>query len=352
MGTTQAMKLRTREPLGGATSTLAVRSRPGVALAMLALGGLGAMAGCNVILGIDDYRDVAVEICGCKDVPEYVSNCQTQIRDSLAKADPDVRERWLGAYDTLGCGSCKEPNIVSCLQQPPVCRGLDDRCEGLLDCCGVVDEERSCIDGRCRACIPTNDPGAPSCNTTADCCGGVFRAGEVYCHEGRCIEEAPNCGRFIEACTENESCCGFEAGETTGRCTNGLGCFEQCLPDNANCPNCCAKLSGDGVAFLPANRACVDGPESATGFQYLVPPGATFCDIVCELGIDETCPEGYECKDLLINTVLSIQLCLGRNCPDGSCPDGFSCADIPVKAPDASASTPPVDVLKLCVPNK
>lgn len=330
--------------------------RGSLALASIALAAIFGTASCNALLGIDgeEYRDVALELCDCDLTNYLVSDCANQVRTRLAEASPEERERWLGEFETRNCEVCElGVDLVECLQGRPVCREAGESCSGALDCCGVYAETGACIGGSCAACIRTNDPAETrECTVNADCCGGTFRDSEVYCHEGRCFEEAPLCKNLFETCASASECCGSESGPDAATCRPGLGCFEQCLAGDVNCPDCCVKLSGPGLAVLPGDRACGDGPQTAEGFAFLVPNGLSFCDMVCELGVTEDCPAGYACKSYPVNTGISVQLCLAPDCPDGSCPDGFACAPMPVERPPGVPSAPEGYEYPLCVPRK
>lgn len=327
-----------------------------LALATIALAATFGTASCNALLGIDteEYRDVALELCDCELTNYLVSDCANQVRTRLSEATPELRQRWLGEFETRNCEVCEVGlDLVQCLQAPPVCRDAGESCSASLDCCGVFAETGACIGGSCSACIRANDPSETrGCAVSADCCGGTFRNGEVYCHEGRCVEEEPLCKNIFEACTNASQCCGFESGPTTATCGPGLGCFEQCLPGDVNCPECCVKLSGPGLAVLPGNRACGDGPQPAETFAYLVPNDRSFCEMVCELGVDESCPAGYACKSFAVNTLISVQLCLAPDCPGDVCPEGFNCAELKVEKPVDVPSAPEGYDTKLCVPQK
>ncbi len=234
---------------------------------------VSAVAGCNLALGLPDYEDAALQLCGCPGVPLAFTDCTTRVHDALADAKPKEREAWLSTFAAQECDTCKGElaNIAVCLQTAPVCREKGEDCERLLDCCGAI-------------------------------------YGTGYCYEGKCRVEAPSCKHAFDACETDDDCCGSEAG--LGKCyagDNGNICYEFCAsPDTAqNCPGCCTHIEGTN---LPKDDVCVDGAVAAASLEELTAGTAT-CQSACYLGVDEDCPAGTSCKRLSLGNGANLHYC-------------------------------------------
>jgi hypothetical protein len=288
-----------------------------VALASISLAAIFGAASCNALLGIDgdEYRDVAVDLCGCSEASTRFSDCQERVRSELVKADEETRERWLGNYDSKGCRSCDREAVESCLQSEPTCRRPADRCSEELDCCGALEGKAACLEGRCRQCRSVGE----DCTQSADCCGSIADPGGVYCHAGKCVAEAPGCLETFETCSASSECCGFEAvldTDSNGRCVRDPTsepddpniCFEPCLPNSVNCPGCCGRADNGGGG----TNVCLDGPRFATALvaSGLSLPGVPACEQLCELAVDESCPLGTRCVPTPFFDGVLLHLCV------------------------------------------
>lgn len=244
------------------------------ALASIALAALFGTASCNVLLGIDgdEYRDVAVELCGCPGVAQRFPDCQDRIRAALEAATPEDRAAWLRGVDANACAQCTSPEAVDrCIVAEPVCR-----------------------------------PEGGACERSIDCCESNTNPGDVYCHKGRCVHEPEGCGSTFASCTDTTSCCGAinnvlgEAPEYYAVCDtrDDPSCFEACIEGGLNCPGCCARVDG-----APGERTdvCIDGPDAALRFQQFIVTNDTLCDLTCVFGVDPSCPSELSCQRIRVS---------------------------------------------------
>lgn len=237
----------------------------------LACGALVALAaGCNLALGLPDYQDAAVQLCGCPGVAGLFSDCTTRVHDALEAASPEEREAWLSTFAAEDCGECGSVGV--CLQTEPVCRQPGEPCSKVADCCGLGD-------------------------------------GTGYCYEGECRREAPSCKHAFEPCQTADDCCGSEAGLAACYAgDDGPMCYEFCASaDQAqNCPGCCTHVEGAG---LPKDALCLDGTTAAALLESIT-LGATTCQSACYLGVDEDCPAGTQCERVSLGGGAQLHYCI------------------------------------------
>lgn len=297
--------------------------------------------GCASLLGVEDYKDSAGELCDLLEACYDFGQCQQHIGPPLDSAPASVRTLWLASLSDKGClEQCSSAR--RCLNMAPVCFGLTAPCTRIEECCGFLTGEAGCAapvgggpERCCKAdgasCVADDECcSIQGCDERTNTCGGeVCKAvgqlctGDVNCCTGLCGDDqrcAENiCTTEGFGCVTTEECCtGLSC--LDGRCGVGPTCRaegEKCyvtpeVPSQGCCEGTCVPTHVEGQdqvglcsvqGCLPESANCeLAGSECCPGFA--CDKFKQQCAKPCK-GQGETCAQGYEC-------------CSG-SCPNGTC---------------------------------
>jgi hypothetical protein len=226
--------------------------------------GLGS---CTSVLNLDQYANVAEEMCSlldrCYARSENV-NCQPILEGHLNAADSSVRTEWLAGFTSYSClDSCSAGR--RCLDIEPLCT-FAGACSRRQDCCGSLEGHADCKAG---ACCNTRGSG---CAKDSDCCAGAGACDPVNhtCGGTHCVEASQACELDAECCTK--ICKDHFCSRTT------------CNPDKFECSvdqDCCSSFCDPTSHACAEPPTCVMAGESCTvetdccaGQRCLFAPGA------------------------------------------------------------------------------
>ena len=233
------------------------RLAPIAALTLLALG--AAVASCNLVLGLDDFKNCPQDP-GCP-APDGGTG------PTCTDGDKNGQET------DVDCGGS------SCA------RCADDKaCDVGSDCAGGTCSSGTChtptcTDGEKNALETDIDCGGPACGKCADdkgCSNGSDCTSKV-CAGGTCL--APACGDMVQNGDETDVDCG---GATCSKCDVGEGCAADgdCKGGTCGVDGKCAATCTDGVkdgdetdvdcggatcAGCAVTKGCATGPDCETG---------------------------------------------------------------------------------------
>lgn len=217
-------------------------------------------------------------------------------------------------------------------------------CDAIADCCS-----KSCVGGRCAACVPSNG----ACAADGDCCSGlscyqrVCRAGSPDgatcsrasdclsggCERGLC---AATCSWIGGACASSNCCAGLTCSES-GFCCMPLGsecnadgdcCSSACVSGTCACPTGSIECNSECTAVSDTNcgacGAVCGSPRSCANGACKCPGNQIYCADRCVSATEDEsncgacnrrCPAGADCV-------------LGHcSCPAGRSACGDACVD-------------------------
>lgn len=277
-----------------------------------------AVGSCTSVLNLDEYANVAQEMCSLLDHC-YESNqnltCVSNLEGHLNQATSPVRAEWLASFTGYDClDSCSATR--RCLDTAPLC-AYAGPCAADEDCCGSLSGHAACTEGVCCATRGS------SCTSDASCCNGAGACDPVEhtCGGTHCAEASEQCKLDVDCCSKicNHGVCSL----TT--CNKNL--FE-CLVDEDCCSTFCDPTTHRCDA-LPTcaklDEECTVDTDCCLGRSCKIPSGAikgTCSDEVCFTGLVDCSDDGQCCSGRCDRTgFFCVPACLkeGADCDQGQC---------------------------------
>jgi hypothetical protein len=195
-----------------------VKRGRGAQIAALALCLFGGA--CSALLGLNGYRNAALELCLCPGF-EKVTDCTTYGPKQLANASSEEQEKWFEEYTARKCGALCD-RADECYNDLPGCAGRKPGCE----CCAWDDAVLACSSGACKECrtcfelvtganagnLPCvsskalfDDVDECACGVCLTSCTGFCSGGEALSGDLGMLDDCSSClmtecGAALEAC--------------------------------------------------------------------------------------------------------------------------------------------------------
>ena len=289
--------------------------------------------------------------CG---VPSPGENCTDGIDNDcnglIDCNDPFCAQQQPCAATFCPDGVCAPSEIctcsIDCGPPPPVetnCTdGLDNDCDGNVDCADSDCSVPCCGDGTCNPvelcscpadCTPSAGeiPGSTCLDGIDNDCDGLSD-----CNDPDCATESPacSCGNFVCDPGETQCNCAIDCGGVPGPevCNDGVdnncdGAID-CLDAACTCTTFCGGVCGDAVCFTSEICTC---PTDCG-------PPVTSESGLCTDGLDNDCDSFVDCGD---PDCFSDPACAGGGCGDGICTSAEMCwCAVDCGPPAASESWP------------